>query len=97
VDASSAHAKIPLAQGQPNTSGKVIGGSAQRSIRLSGESSMPDRAENDFAIVRAVARVVPLHAVNEKLRLGPAASSDGGSRRFVRAGPSQCQLSQKKF
>jgi len=41
---------------------------------------MPDRAENDFAIVRAVARVVPLRAVNEKLRLGPAASSDGESR-----------------
>jgi len=41
---------------------------------------MPDRAENDFAIVRAVARVVPLPAVNEKLRLGPAASSDGESR-----------------
>jgi hypothetical protein len=30
------------------------------------ESSMPDRAENDFAIVRAVARVVPLRAVNAK-------------------------------
>jgi hypothetical protein len=41
---------------------------------------MPDRAENDFAIVRAVARVVPLRAVNERLRLGPAASSDGASR-----------------
>jgi hypothetical protein len=27
---------------------------------------MPDRAENDFAIVRAVARVVPLRAVNAK-------------------------------
>jgi len=41
---------------------------------------MSDRAENDFAIVRVVARVVPLRAVNEKLRLGPAASSDGESR-----------------
>ena len=36
------------------------------------ESSMPDRAENDFAIVRAVARVVPLRAVNAKLRLRPS-------------------------
>jgi hypothetical protein len=29
---------------------------------------MPDRAGNDFAIVRAAARVVPLRAVNERLR-----------------------------
>jgi hypothetical protein len=49
----------------------MIGGSAQRSIRLSREfASLPDRAENDFAIMRAVARVVPLRAVNERLRLG---------------------------
>jgi hypothetical protein len=28
---------------------------------------MPDRAENDSAIVRAIARVVPLRTVNERL------------------------------
>jgi len=34
----------------------------------------PDRAENDFAIVPAVARAVPLRTVNGRLRgwLGPA-------------------------
>jgi hypothetical protein len=28
---------------------------------------MPDRAENDFAIMRCCARVVPLRIVNKKL------------------------------
>jgi len=46
---------------------RAFDGSAQRSIRLSGNASLPDRAENDFAIMRCCARVVPLRIVNKEL------------------------------
>jgi hypothetical protein len=36
---------------------------------------MPDRAENDFAIVRAFARVVPLRNVNKKFKRGISGSA----------------------
>jgi hypothetical protein len=63
----------------------VIGGSAQRSIRLSaGIASLPDRAENDFAIVRAVARAVPLRTVNGRLR-EPKLQRDAQARSMMRA------------
>jgi hypothetical protein len=61
-----------------------IGGSAQRSIGLAGNASMPDRAENDFAMVRVVARVVPLRNVNARLNLAIRARA-AAARRELRA------------
>ena len=59
---------ISFSSGISFPSGGQIGGSVRRSIRLSGNSQCRNRAENDFAIVRASARVVPLRAVNGRLR-----------------------------
>jgi hypothetical protein len=41
---------------------------------------MPDRAENDFAIMRCRARVVPLRNVNKKFKRVISGSAQRGSR-----------------
>jgi hypothetical protein len=49
------------------SSGSRLVGSVRRSIKPSGNSQCQNRAENDFAIVRANARVVPLRVLNGRL------------------------------
>jgi hypothetical protein len=81
-------------------------GSVRRSIKPSGNSQCQNRAENDFAIVRANARVVPLRVLNGRLTassidkpivgswLATAASSPFATRALltwrIRSFPSRC-------
>src|SRR5215831_12148207 len=71
----------------------MIGGSTQRCIRLSRELRlMPDRAENDFAIMRCRARAVPLRTANERLSDASASAAQEYERRRVRVTPAHYPL-----
>ncbi len=48
---------------------------------------MPDQAENDFAIMRCRARVVPLRTVNESLSDASASRPHPQAGERVRMGP----------
>jgi hypothetical protein len=67
--------------------GPAVHQAKHRELRL-----MPDRAENDFAIVRCRARVVPLRTVNERLSDASASAAQEYERRRVRVAPAHYPL-----
>ncbi len=67
--------------------GPAVHQAKHRELRL-----MPDRAENDFAIMRCRARVVPLRTVNERLSDASASAAQEYERRRVRVAPAHYPL-----